>query len=74
MLDTFYEWLPWLIELLNAIAAIVLASTALTALTPTQLDNRAQELSIKWINVLLRILNTLAGNIAKNKNADDKPY
>jgi hypothetical protein len=49
---------------ISAILAIVTASTAITALTPTQTDN-------KVINIILSVLNLLAGNVGKNKNEDD---
>lgn len=50
----------WLI----AITGVVTAATAITALTPTTVDN-------KIVNGFLKILNLLAGNVLKNKNADD---
>jgi len=53
------------IDWLQAITAVVTAATAITALTPTKADN-------KIINVILKVLNMAAGNIGKNKNADDK--
>ena len=49
---------------LAAITGIVTAATAVSAITPTQVDNRI-------IGVLLTALNVVAGNVAKNKNADD---
>ena len=51
-------------EWLTAILGVVTAATAITALTPTTVDN-------KIINVLLKVLNLLAGNVLKNKNMDD---
>jgi len=48
-----------------ALTAVVTAATAITALTPTKTDD-------KIINKILRVLNILAGNVGKNKNADDK--
>ncbi len=55
-----YDKLPAWVE---AITAIVAASTALTALTPTKTDN-------KIVDSVLGVLNFLAGNVLKNKNAD----
>ena len=49
----------------SAITAVVTASTLITSLTPTKTDD-------KGISFVLKILNLVAGNIGKNKNADDK--
>ncbi len=49
---------------LAAITGIVTAATAVTAITPTQVDNRI-------VGVLLTAWNFAAGNVAKNKNAED---
>jgi hypothetical protein len=49
---------------LTAITGVVTAATAITALTPTKADDAI-------INTILRVLNLLAGNVGKNKNADD---
>jgi len=38
--------------------------TAATALTPSTTDD-------KVINIVLKVLNFVAGNVLKNKNADD---
>jgi len=47
-----------------AIATAVLsAATVITAMTPTKADD-------KIIGFVLKLLNLLAGNIGKNKNAD----
>lgn len=60
-LMTFFDALPaWLV----AITSVVTAATAVTALTPTKTDD-------KIVNAILRVLNFLAGNVGKNKNADD---
>tara|TARA_R100000306_G_C4371075_1_gene139992 strand:+ start:1484 stop:1678 length:195 start_codon:yes stop_codon:yes gene_type:complete len=56
-----FESLPnWVV----AITSVLTAATAITALTPSQADD-------KMLNMVLRVLNTLAGNVGKNKNADD---
>lgn len=47
-----------------AITGLVTAATAITALTPTKTDNTI-------VNAALKVLNILAGNVLKNKNADD---
>lgn len=58
---TYIDQLP---PYVAAVTATVTAATAITALTPTKTDD-------KYINMLLSALNFLAGNILKNKNADD---
>ena len=47
----------------KALTVLVTGATAVTALTPSKADN-------KIVDVLLKILNMLAGNVIKNKNAD----
>jgi hypothetical protein len=49
---------------LTAITGVVTAATAITALTPSKSDD-------KVLDKILKVLNLLAGNIGKNKNADD---
>jgi len=58
----FFEAFPvWLV----AITGIVTAFTAVTTITPNKSDD-------KYIQIVLDVLNLLAGNVGKNKNADDK--
>ena len=47
----------------SAITGLVTAATAITAITPTKTDDMV-------VNGLLKVLNFLAGNFGKNKNAD----
>lgn len=58
----YFDALPaWV----NALTGVLTAATAITALTPTRTDN-------KIVDALLKALNIIAGNVLKNKNADDK--
>lgn len=50
----------------NLINGIVVVATVITAATPTNADNRV-------LAAVLRVLNLLAGNVGKNRNADDPP-
>lgn len=54
--DAFPAWL-------TAITTLISAATAITALTPTKVDD-------KYVAIALRVLNVLAGNVGKNRNAD----
>lgn len=49
---------------LAAITGVVTAATAITALTPSRSDDVI-------IGKVLWVLNLLAGNIGRNRNADD---
>ena len=49
---------------LTAITGVVTACTAITALTPSRSDDEI-------IDTVLKVLNILAGNVGKNRNADD---
>ena len=63
-METFFALFDALPAWINALTALVTAATAVTALTPTKADD-------KYVSMALRVLNTLAGNFLKNKNADD---
>ena len=54
--DAFPAWL-------TAITSLISAATAITALTPTKVDD-------KYVSIALRVLNVVAGNVGKNRNAD----
>ena len=56
LFESFPAWL-------TAITAVVTAATGITAMTKTKSDD-------KVANVILKVLNFLAGNFGKNKNAD----
>lgn len=57
---------------LTAIMAVITACTAVSALTPTKVDDEILGGIGKVINILLRVTNIGAGNVFKNKNADDE--
>ena len=50
----------WIIETVTAAIAV---ATIITAATPTTSDNA-------WLNAVLKVINTVAGNIGKNTNKD----
>lgn len=60
-----FELLALAASYLLPITTVVTAATAITALTPTRTDD-------KVINIVLKFLNILAGNVLYNKNKDDK--
>jgi len=63
---TFDVFLSWILPWIHAITAVVTAATAVTALTPSTADDR-------YLNMLLKVLNILAGNVGANTNADAVP-
>ena len=59
-MQEFFEAFPvWIV----ALSTVVTACTAITAITPTKTDD-------KYIQIVLDVLNLLAGNFGKNKNKD----
>ena len=64
-LSTFWNFITSgdLAGWLAGFTAVVTAATAITALTPTIVDDKA-------ISFILKVLNFLAGNFLKNRNAD----
>jgi hypothetical protein len=56
---------------LAALGAVLGAAKAITVLTPTQVDDDALGYATKAVNILLRIVNTLALNVGRDENADD---
>lgn len=57
MVDAMPAWL-------HALTGVVSAATLVTALTPTRHDDAV-------LDTVLRVLNLLAGNLGRNRNADD---
>lgn len=58
LIDSIPAWL-------TAITTLVAGATAFTALTPSNSDNAI-------LDVILRLLNVLSGNVGKNVNKDAK--
>jgi len=52
-------------KIITIAMAVLSSATVITAMTPTKADD-------KIVGFILKLLNLLAGNIGKNKNADDK--
>lgn len=60
----FLELMSEVPKWLNALTTLVTVATGITMLTPTKSDD-------KYAALILRVLNVMAGNVLKNKNADD---
>ena len=67
IISTVWAWLTTgdLGVAIRIATAVLTAATAITAVTATTWDNRAVAIGFK-------ILNFLAGNVLKNKNADSQ--
>jgi len=52
-------------KIITIAMAVLSSATVITAMTPTKADD-------KIVGFILKLLNLLAGNVGKNKNADDK--
>ena len=62
-MDAFFAFFDAFPAWLTAITSLISAATAITALTPTKADD-------KYVAIALRVLNVVAGNVGKNRNAD----
>ena len=58
-----WSFLSQALEYVAPITGVITAATAVTAITPTKHDD-------KILNIVLKVLNILAGNFLKNKNED----
>lgn len=70
-METLIVLLPEITAYISALAGLIVAAKAVTILTPTQVDDRILGGAGKVVNLVLRVLNTLALNIGKDVNADD---
>jgi hypothetical protein len=60
----------WAQAIAILVSGVITVATAFTAATPTKVDDTKLPLVTKPLNVILTVLNVLAGNVFKNKNAD----
>lgn len=61
--DAIVKWVEIFPQWVQSLMGLVTAATAITAITPTKWDNQL-------LDGISKVLNALAGNIGKNKNAD----
>lgn len=71
ILELFNLLPEWAQAVAILIGGIITTATAFTAATPTKVDDEKLPLLTKPLNALLAFVNFLAGNIGRNKNADD---
>ena len=60
IINLFANYPAWV----NALLSLCVGATAITALTPSSVDNRI-------LGIIIKVLNVVAGNFLRNKNADD---
>lgn len=63
-MDVLQQFLDELPAIITALTTIVASANAITAVTPSKTNNET-------LNRIQKVLNILALNIGRNKNADD---
>lgn len=61
----------YVMQFVSATPVVIVIATGLTMLLPTKLNTKKDNAGVKLINIALKTLNIVAGNILKNKNADE---